>query len=63
MGQAKQRGSFDKRKEESIFYNEEQKRLDDWLRKNTKVKRWGKRRNISLMTLALCSSLISVNYR
>lgn len=31
MGQAKQRGTYEERKDLAEFYESEQKRLDDWL--------------------------------
>lgn len=37
MGQAKRRGDFDKRKAESEFFANEQKRLDKWLYENRPV--------------------------
>lgn len=37
MGQARNRGDFEKRKAESIFYASEQKRYDDWLWNNRPI--------------------------
>ena len=34
MGEAKRRGSLERRSEESQFYAAERKRLDEWLRDN-----------------------------
>lgn len=32
MGQARQRGNFEQRKAESLFYSDEQARLNEWLK-------------------------------
>ena len=60
MGQAKLRGSFEERKQESLFYESERKRLDDWL--EARQPEWLlKRRKARPSTLALLTAAMALS--